>query len=347
MDRLPSTVVVREKYIKEFNLGPSDLVVDIGSNDGIALKPLKANHVKVAGVEPAINISDMANKQGILTYCDYFSNTVVKSIISDHGPATIVTASNVFAHSDTLREMSTNAYDLLKDNGTFIIEVQYLLDTINDLTFDNIYHEHFNYWSVTSLVNFFNVISLPIQKKFYVSHVEHIDTHGGSIRVYVKKGEKNIDSTVEKFLNDEEKSGIKNYETYKNFAKRVKDARTTVINNMKLLKSKYKTIAGYGSPAKATTALNYFGIDNSYIDYIIEDNKMKVGKFLPGVNIPIKDKTEVYKSSPDVIIVMAWNFIDEIKKNNQKLIDDGVTFISIKDLQNIDFPKMINTTKYA
>lgn len=321
-----------DSYIKEFNLDSGSLVVDIGSNDGVFLKPLQDRGVRVIGVEPAKNVAKIANDNGVETINSYFNEDVVSKILSTKGKADIITASNVFAHSDELVNIANQSFELLKDNGSFIIEVQYLLDTIKDMTFDNIYHEHVDYWSVTSLNNFFNILNLCLYK------VEHINTHGGSIRVYVRRNmdlqQKNTDNSVQEFLLREADFGISKNETYKLFSKRLHSIKNNVVKNASLLKSKFGRIAAYGSPAKATTALNYFGIDNSFIDYTIEDNKLKVGKIIPGVNIPIQSKEYAFENLPKVIIVLAWNFFEDIKRNNQELIDKGVLFISIKDIQN-------------
>jgi predicted TPR repeat methyltransferase len=316
------------QYIEEFNLNENSLVIDIGSNDGIALVPLKEKNIKVLGIEPAKNISAIALEKGIPTINDYFTSEIADTILQDYGYADVVTASNVFAHADGLKEIANSVFKILKNEGTFIVEVQYLLDTINDLTFDNIYHEHVNYWSVTSIVNFFNNLGYSVVK------VEHIDTHGGSIRVYVQNKGYKIDSSVGLFLNKEDDFGLTDYDTYLGFAKRVEQIKTNVLKNIKALKDQNLTLVGYGSPAKATTSLNYFGITSNEISYIVEDNPLKHGKLLPGVRIPIYSKEKIYENLPDVIIVMAWNFFEYIKQNNQDLIDKGVKFISIKDLQN-------------
>jgi len=318
-------------YIKRFNLTSNDLVVDIGSNDGVALKPLMEKNIKVLGVEPAKNISEIANNKGINTLNAYFKSDVVDQIIKKYGQAKLVTASNVFAHSDELVNICNESFRLLKEDGSFIIEVQYLLDTINDLTFDNIYHEHVNYWSVTSINNFFKNLG------FYVYDIEHINTHGGSIRVFVNKTGNNISKNVQTFLQKEAEFGINDINTYKEFKNQVEKVKENVINNFKKLKQKYNKICSYGSPAKATTSLNYFGIDNSYIEYTIEDNELKNNKIIPGVNIPIKNKEYCHNNLPDVIVVLAWNFYNEIIKNNQDLITKGVKFINIKDLYKINF----------
>jgi SAM-dependent methyltransferase len=314
------------KYIKEFSLNGESLVVDIGSNDGIALKPLQEKGIKVIGVEPATNISKIANDNNVPTLNEYFSD---KTLIKQNSKVDLVTASNVFAHADDLEGIAKNVFRLLKQEGTFIIEVQYLLDTLQDLTFDNIYHEHVNYWSVTSLNNFFNRLGYKVNK------VEHVDTHGGSIRVYVKNKSYIPHTSVKEFLEKEEKFGLTKYETYLDFAKKIEQIKNNVNNNIKKLKDKGLTLAGYGSPAKATTSLNYFGVKD--INYIIEDNKLKHNKYLPGIKIPIISKEQIKDNFPDVIIIMAWNFEKEIKDNNMDLIEKGVRFISIKDLQDEDW----------
>lgn len=327
------------KYIYKFNLDQKSLIVDIGSNDGIALKPLMERGMMVVGVEPAKNIADIANKNNIPTINDYFTTDVANKILKQYGKAKIVTASNVFAHSDELKSIALNALNLLENNGLFIIEVQYLLDTMKDVTFDNIYHEHVNYWSVSSLKNFFDSIG------GFLVDVEHIDTHGGSIRVYIAKNDENIyhrlmashNNSVEAFIDREKAFGIMNYSKYKKFGNDVGNIKTNVKNNFNKLKNKYKNIAGYGSPAKATTALNYFNIDKNYINYTIEDNHLKNGKYVPGVDIPIKNKEYAIQNLPDVVVVFAWNFFDLIVKNNEELINRGVIFINIKDLYDSNF----------
>jgi hypothetical protein len=195
---------------------------------------------------------------------------------------------------------------------------------LKDLTFDNIYHEHYNYWSLTSLVNFFN------QFKSKIIRVERINTHGGSLRIYVKKDKNSkIDASVKALLKKEDEFGIKNYKTYQEFADKIYKIQKSVKTNIQKLKSNEKKLIGYGSPAKATTALNFFGISNE-IDFIVEDNELKHGKFIPGVKIPIVNKNKVSDKN-NTILVLAWNFFDDIKKNNTQLSDE---FINIKDLEN-------------
>tara|TARA_Y100001970_G_scaffold236838_1_gene296874 strand:+ start:13796 stop:16339 length:2544 start_codon:yes stop_codon:yes gene_type:complete len=311
------------KYSKELKLSPKkSYIIDIGSNDGVALKPFKnMGFKKLLGVEPAKNLAKLANKNKINTINCFLDRKNLKKI---RGNADLILASNVFAHSDKLKEMAECMFKLLKKNGTIILEIQYLLNTLKDLTFDNIYHEHYNYWSLTSLVSFFNQFNAKVVK------AEKIDTHGGSLRVYIKR-EKNAkrDKSVIKLLNEEEKFGIKKYSTYKSFGEKVYEIKKNIQKNIKALKSTGKRIIGYGSPAKATTALNFFGI-SSEIDFIIEDNKLKHGKFIPGVKIPINGKDK-FTNKDSTILVLAWNFFEDIKRNNDNLSDD---FVNIKDLEN-------------
>ena len=309
-----------KKYIKEFKLKKKSYIIDVGSNDGIALTPFQNLGFKnILGIEPAKNLAKLANKKRIKTFNGFLS---IKNLRKIKKGADIILASNVFAHSDNLKEMAECMKRLIKKDGTIIIEVQYLLNTLKDLTFDNIYHEHYNYWSLTSLVNFFKQFNLEIY------NVEKIQTHGGSIRIYVKKARTKINKNVKSLLKEEEKFGIKKYKTYKNFADKIYKIKSNVINNLNKIKKENKKIIGYGSPAKATTALNFFGVKDQ-IDFIIEDNKLKHGKFVPGVKIPILPKDKVKNKLP-VVLVLAWNFFEDIKKNNKDL---SKKFINIKDLE--------------
>ena len=311
-----------KRYSKDLKLNKKkSYIIDIGSNDGVALKPfLDMGFKNVLGIEPAKNLAKQANKNKIKTFNGFLEKKNINKIKKN---ADLILASNVFAHSDKLKEMAECMLRLLSKNGTIIIEVQYLMNTLKDLTFDNIYHEHYNYWSLTSLVYFFNQFEAKIFRS------EKIDTHGGSIRVYIKKNKQiKIEQSVKKMLKEEESFGIKDFRTYKKFADKVYKIKENVLINIKKLKDKNKTIIGYGAPAKATTALNFFGITKE-IDFIVEDNKLKHNKFIPGVKIPIKSKTNI-KNKDNTLLVLAWNFYNDIKKNNKNLSDN---FVNIKNLE--------------
>ena len=315
-------VEAAKKYYKELKLNKKkSYVIDIGSNDGVALKPfLDLGFKKVLGIEPAKNLAKLANKNKIKTFNGFLEKKNIRKIKKN---ADLILASNVFAHSDKLKEMAECMLSLLSKKGTIVIEVQYLMNTLKDLTFDNIYHEHYNYWSLTSLIYFFN------QFKAKIFRSEKVNTHGGSIRVYIKKDKKvKIEQSVKKMLKEEEVFGIKDFKTYQKFAEKIYRIKENVLKNIKKLKKNNKTIIGYGAPAKATTALNFFGISKE-IDFIVEDNKLKHNKFIPGVKIPIKNKSTV-KDKKNITLVLAWNFYNDIKKNNPNLSEN---FVNIKDLE--------------
>ena len=315
-------VKAAKKYSKELKLNKKNsYIIDIGSNDGIALKPfMDLGFKKVLGIEPAKNLAKLANKNKIKTFNGFLEKKNLRKIKKN---ADLILASNVFAHSDKLKEMAECMFSLLSKKGTIIIEVQYLMNTLKDLTFDNIYHEHYNYWSLTSLVYFFKQFNATIFR------TEKIETHGGSIRIYLKKAKKvKIEKSVKEMLREEENFGIKDFRTYKNFGDKVYKIRENVLSNIKKIKKNNKKIIGYGAPAKATTALNFFGISKE-IDFIVEDNKLKHNKFIPGVKIPIKKKSYI-KDKNNTLLVLAWNFYKDIKKNNSNLSDN---FVNIKDLE--------------
>jgi nucleoside-diphosphate-sugar epimerase len=311
-----------KKYTKDLKLKKRSYIIDIGSNDGVALKPfLDKGYKNILGVEPAKNLAKLANKNKIKTFNGFLEKKNLKKIKKN---ADLILASNVFAHSDKLKEMADCMLKLLGKKGTIVIEVQYLLNTLKDLTFDNIYHEHYNYWSLTSLVNFFNQFNATIYR------AETVDTHGGSLRIYIKKVlNTKIENSVKKMLKVEDKFGIKKFKTYQEFGNKVYQIKKNVIKNLKNLKKNNHLVVGYGAPAKATTALNFFGIKKE-IDFIVEDNKLKHNKFIPGIKIPIKNKTQI-KNSKNTMVVLAWNFFEDIKKNNVQLSEN---FINIKDLEH-------------
>ena len=314
-----------KKYIKEYNLDENSLIVDIGSNDGIGIRYLNDKNINIIGVEPAKNLAELSNSSGIRTINSYFNDTVTDKILNDNGNADLVLASNVFAHSNDLLSIAKNAIRLLKDDGVFIIEFQYFVDNLKYGDFDNIYHEHYNYWNIHSLRVFFDKLGYPISK------VERIDTHGGSIRAYINKNKKIDDESVKIILSEEKKFGINNFKKLNQYAEDIIRKRKEALIKINNFKKEGKKIIGYGAPAKATTLLNFFRINSNHIDYIIEDNPLKVNKIIPGTGIKIISKKEL-NIIPNIVIVFAWNFYDSIVENNKSLIENGAKFISIKEL---------------
>ena len=241
-----------------------------------------------------------------------FSDKTVKKIKKKFGKADVVTAFNVFAHNDKLREILKNVEELLTANGEFIFEVQYILKTIEDLTFDNIYHEHVNYWCVLSVLKFFENSDLKVYK------VEEVDTHGGSLRIYASKNKKKrLHQSVGQFIEMEKRKKLDKIETYYKFAKDVEQIKIDSLNKINGILSNKNKIIGYGAPAKATTVLNYFGINSNHFEYVLEDSEIKHNKFIPETNIQIKSKDDINVDNYEYILVLAWNFFDSIVENNK------------------------------
>ena len=306
-----------DRFAKEIknhlDLNKSSLAIDIGSNDGIFLRPLKENGIKAIGVEPAKNIAKIANSNGLTTLPEYFTKKTVKKIIKKYGKADLVTAFNMFAHNDKLKDILENVEEILNDNGEFVFEIQYLLRTIKDLTFDNIYHEHVNYWCLISILHFFEYSDLKVYK------VEEIDTHGGSLRVFTTKNKnKRLHKSVNEYIELEKKNKLDNINTYYKFAKNVEEVKKSSILKINNILNENKKIIGFGAPAKATTILNYFGLDEKQFKYIIDDNELKHSKFLPGTNIQIISRNIINSKDFDVVLVLAWNFYNSIIKNNKE-----------------------------
>ena len=302
----------------------NSFVVDIGSNDGIFLKPLKEQGIKSIGIEPAKNVAKIANSNNLTTLPEYFNENSVKKIIKKYGKADVITAFNVFAHNDNLKQMLNNVETLLKKDGEFIFEIQYLLRTIKDLTFDNVYHEHVNYWCLLSLLQFFKGSKLEIYK------VKEVDTHGGSLRVYATMNKnKKTHKSVAEYIDLEKKNKLDRLETYLKFANDVKNVKFKSLSRIKNILSEDKKIIGFGAPAKATTILNFFGMSNNHFSFTVDDNILKHGKYIPGTNIQIKSRQDIDPNKYDYVLVLAWNFFDQIKKSNMKYFSKS-DFIKLK-----------------
>jgi 2-polyprenyl-3-methyl-5-hydroxy-6-metoxy-1,4-benzoquinol methylase len=280
--------------------------------------------VNAIGVEPAKNISKIANAKGLKTLTEYFSQKTVNKIIKEYGKADLVTAFNVFAHSDGLKEILNNTEKILKKDGEFIFEIQYLLRTINDLTFDNIYHEHFNYWCLLSILNFFEGSELKVYK------VKEVDTHGGSLRVYTTKNKnKRQHKSINQYIELEKKFKLDKIETYYKFAKDIESIKHNSLKKINSIISENKKIIGYGAPAKATTVLNYFGINSDHFEYIVDDNHLKHNLYVPETGIKIIKSDTINPDDFDFVLVLAWNFFDSIKKQQKKLFNKSI-FIKLK-----------------
>lgn len=309
--------------VKEYQLAKDSLVIDIGSNDGILLKPFKAFDMKVLGVEPAKHIATIAKKDGIPTIAEYFTVSTAKNIIKKYRKAKVVTATNVFAHIDDLDEVIKGLEVLLDTDGVFIIEAPYLADFLQKRYFDLVYHEHLSYWSVNALITIFKRFDMK------VIDVEKVPVHGGSLRVFVarKKSTFPVKKSVDRFIKLERKLGFDDIQTYFSYTKNVQQNKLLLLTMLARLKSKGKKIAGYGAPAKGNTLLNFFSIGSETLDYIVDDSPLKQGLFSPGKHIPVVAASELLKNRPDYLLILAWNFANPIMNNLPSFKKSGGKFI--------------------
>lgn len=312
-----------QNVVKSMKIKKKSLAVDVGSNDGILLKPFKKLGLKVIGVDPAVKIAESATRNGILTYPHYLTQTLAKKIVKTHGHASVVTANNVFAHVDDLDELTKSVKVLLDDEGVFVIEAPYLVVFLQKNLFDTIYHEHLSYLSVKPLVNFFKRLGMK------VIDVWETSSHGGSIRVFVAKdsSKRKIQSSVKKLLNKEQKLGLDDLKTYTEFDSRIKQNKKDLTKLLKSLKRKGVKIAGYGAPAKGNTLLNYFRIGNETLDYIVDDSTYKQNLFTPGTHIPVVSSSHLTKNRPDYVFILAWNFAEPIMTSLSDYKQSGGHFI--------------------
>jgi len=296
---------------KRLKLKPKSLVVDIGSNDGILLRPFQKRGMGVLGIEPAKNIAARANRDGIPTISKFFTPAVARKIVREWGQVDLVTATNVFAHIDNLQSFLQAVVTALDDNGLFIVEVPYLYHLISHNEFDTVYHEHLSYFLVRPLHTLYQ------RNNFTIVRVEQHPIHGGSIRIFATKTASKafaVDSSVSQMLEFEKKNGLYDEKTYLDFAGRVNEMKQEMKNLLQDLKSQGKTIAGYGAPAKGNTLLNYFGIGHNLISFIADDTPEKQGKLTPGTRIPITGAHKLQEEKIDYILLLAWNVAPELMK---------------------------------
>ena len=309
-----TTKILRENFAnlykdtkKIINLNKNDLVIDIGSNDGNLLNNFKGNH-KVLGVTPE-KIGKIAIKKGIPTIIDYFNEKISSRIIKKYGKAKVITATNVFAHIDNINGIVKSILNTLKTDGIFISESHYLLPLIQTVQYDTIYHEHLRYYSLESLNFLFKKHNLEI------IDTKEIPTHGGSIRVYAaRKGMYKISTNVKKQFKKEKKH--LNNKSFAKFKKNVVTSKVNLFNIIKRIKDKNKTIFGVGAPSRASTLINYLGLDQDIIDCVLEINgSYKIGNYIPGTKIPILNENILSKKKPHYLILFSWHIKNELKKN--------------------------------
>lgn len=307
--------------VNNFKVNKDSLVMDIGSNDGTLLQYFSKIGLRILGIEPASNIAQIARKRGITTINKFFSKDCAIKICKKYGFADIILATNVFAHIDNLEDILYGIDYLLSKDGVFIIEVPYLINLLNNIEFDTIYHEHLSYFSIYPLVYLFRKFGMKIVD------IKQIPIHGGSIRIFVKRSPKKQSQNVSKFLLIEQNDEVDSLKTYTKFAKKVALVKERLVKLLKTLKNEKTRITGYGATAKGNTLLNYCKIGPDILDYISDTTPYKQERYTPGMHIPIFPEEKFHREPPNFVLLLAWNYADEILQKEQKYRQKGGKFI--------------------
>jgi hypothetical protein len=300
----------------------NSLIVDIGSNDGTLLRVFKNMKMKVLGVDPAIEIAREASKKGVETLPEFFTTKLSKQILQKYGPATIITANNIYANVDNLDELTMGVKNLLSKDGVFIFESFYLVDLIKNMVFDFIYHEHLSCFTVKPIQTYFKRHGMEL------IDVKHVDTKGGSLRYTIQLlgGPRKVSSSVKKMLQLESKFGVHKTVTFKSFEKRINRAKNDLLALLSKLHRERKIIAGYGASATSTTFIYHFKLQK-ILDFIIDDYKRKQNTFSPGCHISVLAPEIAFKRKPDYIVILAWRYAGSIIKKNPDFLQKGGKFI--------------------
>ena len=311
-----STVVTR------LGLGPDDLVVEVASNDGSLLRRFAGLGVRTLGVEPASNIAELARAAGIDTVNEFFDLETARSLRERYGAAKAVIGNNVLAHVDDTRGFLAGFRALLDDDGAGIVEVPYVGEFVDRLEYDTVYHEHLCYFSVTALARLCDEVDLRITR------VDHVPVHGGSIRVWTAPAAGTGHAPdVQALMAEEAARGLTQLATYRQLAADVAQTRTDLLALLRRLRAEGRTVAAYGAPAKGNTLLNYCGIGTDLVAYTVDRNPLKVGRLTPGMHLPVLPVSTLLERQPDYVLILAWNFADEIMEQQRAWRDGGGRFI--------------------
>jgi hypothetical protein len=305
------------------HLGADDLVVEVASNDGSLLRCFRDNGVRTLGVEPATNIAEIARGHGIETVGEFFNEDVGRRLRATRGAARAVIGNNVLAHVDDTQDFLRGAKALIEGDGLVITEVPYARTMLEHLEYDTVYHEHLCYFSVTALRRLCESVGLVLVR------VDEVPVHGGSVRMYAGRadhyGQPGAD--VMKLIEAEQAIGLASLERWRTFARDVEAQRAALRSLLERLRAEGKSVAGYGAPAKGNTLLNYCGIGTDLVPYTVDRSALKVGTYTPGTHLPVLPVETLLKRQPDYVLILAWNFADEIMRQQQAYRDRGGRFI--------------------
>ncbi|MGH8579651.1 MAG: methyltransferase domain-containing protein [Gammaproteobacteria bacterium] len=313
-----------EMIVERLNLNDRSRVVELASNDGYLLHNFVDRGIPSLGVEPAANVAAAAEQRGVPTVVKFFGQQTAHALVNDYGKADLVIGNNVLAQVPDLNDFVSGMKIVLKPDGIFTMEFPHLMRLINEKQFDTIYHEHFSYFS------FLTADEIFARHGLCIFDVDELPTHGGSLRIYGRHTEdstKPISDRVRELESKERDQGFDSLKCYFTFKEKVKETKRKLLEFLIKAKREGKSVAGYGAPGKGNTLLNYCGIRTDFIDYTVDRNPYKQGKFLPGSHIPIYHPQEINETRPDYLLILPWNFKDEIMMQMAGIREWGGKFI--------------------
>lgn len=299
-----------EAMIERFRLGPSSHVVELASNDGYLLQWFAKRGLRVLGIEPSANVAAEAVRKGVPSLVRFFGRDTARYVLETHGAADLIAGNNVLAHVPDINDFVGGAKLLLAPRGAITMEFPHLLRLVAENQFDTIYHEHFSYFSLHSIRSIFGARGLELVD------VQELPSHGGSLRVFLRHSGTGASAApaVEALLAREDEQGLRDPATYARFADGVRESKRSLLDLLIALRREGKQVVGYGAPGKGNTLLNYCGIRTDFLDYTVDRNPYKQGKYTPGTQIPIFPPERIAETKPDVIVILPWNLAREIEE---------------------------------